>query len=50
MDKLLIEIISLVKRKVIKPVVSNQFRLEQAIDALEMLRVGKIIGRSVINP
>jgi alcohol dehydrogenase, propanol-preferring len=46
----LIELISLVKRKVIKPVVSNQFRLEQAIDALEMLRVGKIIGRSVINP
>jgi alcohol dehydrogenase, propanol-preferring len=46
----LIELVSLVKRQVIKPVVSNRFKLEQAADALAMLKDGKIIGRSVINP
>jgi len=46
----LIELVSLVERQVIKPVVLNRFKLEQAADALAMLRDGKIIGRSVINP
>src|SRR6266568_7554155 len=46
----LIELVSLAKRGVIKPVVSNRFKLDQATDALTMLKDGKIIGRGVINP
>ncbi len=34
----------------IKPVVSNRFKLEQATEALSMLKEGKILGRGVINP
>ena len=44
------ELISLAKRKVIKPLVSNQFKLSQATEALTMLKEGKIVGRGVINP
>jgi alcohol dehydrogenase, propanol-preferring len=43
------ELISLAKR-VIKPVVSNRFKLSQATEALSMLKEGKIVGRGVINP
>ena len=46
----LIELVSLARRGVIKPVVSNRFKLEQATEALTMLKDGKILGRGVINP
>ena len=46
----LIELVSLAKRGVIKPVVSNRFKLDQATEALQMLKDGKILGRGVINP
>jgi propanol-preferring alcohol dehydrogenase len=46
----LIELVSLAERGVIKPVVSNRFKLDQATEALRMLTEGKIIGRGVINP
>ena len=46
----LIELVSLAKRGVIKPVVSNRFKLEQATEALTMLKDAKIIGMGVINP
>jgi propanol-preferring alcohol dehydrogenase len=35
---------------VIKPLVSNRFKLNQATEALSMLKQGKIIGRGIINP
>ncbi len=46
----LIELVSLAKRGIIKPVVSNGFKLDQATEALQMLKDGKILGRGVINP
>jgi len=46
----LIELVSLAKRGVIKTVVSQRFKLEQATEALSMLREGKILGRGIINP
>jgi propanol-preferring alcohol dehydrogenase len=46
----LIELVSLAKREVITPVVSNRFKLNQATEALQMLKDGKILGRGVINP
>jgi alcohol dehydrogenase, propanol-preferring len=46
----MIELVSLARRGVIKPVVSNRFKLEQATEALTMLKDGKILGRGVINP
>ncbi len=46
----LLELVSLAKRGVIKPLISNRFKLDQATEALTMLKNGKIIGRGVINP
>jgi propanol-preferring alcohol dehydrogenase len=46
----LTELVSLAKRGIIKPLVSNRFKLEQATEALTMLKEGKIMGRGVINP
>jgi alcohol dehydrogenase, propanol-preferring len=46
----LIELVSLAKRGVIKPVIGGRFKLDQATEALTMLTKGKIIGRGVINP
>ena len=46
----MVELVSLAKRGVIKPVVSERFRLNQATEALTMLKEGKIIGRGIINP
>ena len=46
----MVELVSLAKRGIIKPVVSNRFKLSQTTEALRMLRDGKIIGRGVINP
>jgi propanol-preferring alcohol dehydrogenase len=46
----LIELLSLAKREVIKPVFPKHFKLVQATDALQMLKDGKKLGRGVINP
>jgi alcohol dehydrogenase, propanol-preferring len=46
----LIELVSLAKRGVIRPIISNRFKLNQATEALKMLKEGKILGRGVINP
>ena len=46
----MIELVSLARRKVIKPIISNTFKLGQATKALTMLRDGKISGRGIINP
>ena len=46
----LIEIVSIAKKNIIKSVISNRFRLDEATKALRMLKDGKILGRSVIYP
>ena len=46
----MVELVSLAKRGIIKPVVSDRFKLDQATEALTMLTNGKIIGRGIINP
>jgi alcohol dehydrogenase, propanol-preferring len=46
----MVELVSLAKRGVIKPVISNRFKLSQATEALSKLKEGKIVGRGVINP
>jgi propanol-preferring alcohol dehydrogenase len=46
----LVELVSLAKRGVIKPVIGGRFKLDQATEALTMLTKGKIIGRGIINP
>jgi alcohol dehydrogenase, propanol-preferring len=46
----MVELVSLARRGVIKPLVSHRFKLNQATEALTMLKEGKILGRGVINP
>ena len=46
----LAELVSLARRGVIKPLVSDKFKLEQATEALSKLKDGKVVGRGVINP
>jgi len=46
----MIELVSLARRGIIKPLISNKFKLDQATEALDMLKKGKIIGRGIINP
>jgi alcohol dehydrogenase, propanol-preferring len=46
----MVELVSLAKRGIIKPLVSSRFKLNQLIEALSMLKEGKIPGRGVINP
>ena len=46
----LVELVSLARMNKIQSVVSKKFTLDQANSALEELKAGKIIGRSVINP
>src|ERR671930_1038461 len=46
----MVELVSLAERGVIKPVVSNRFKLDRAGEALSKLKDGKITGRGVINP
>ena len=46
----LVELVSLARRGVIKPIVSDTFKLNQATEALSKLKEGKILGRGVINP
>lgn len=45
----LLELVSLAKRGVIKPIISDRFKLNQATEALSKLKEGKIIGRGVIT-
>jgi D-arabinose 1-dehydrogenase-like Zn-dependent alcohol dehydrogenase len=45
----MIELASSAKRRVIKPVVSYGFKLDQFGEVLQMLKDGKIVGRGVIN-
>ena len=44
------ELISLADREIIRPVISDKFKLNQATEALSKLKEGKIIGRGVLNP
>ena len=46
----LAELVSLTRRGVIKPLVSDKFNLEQATEALSKLKEGKVVGRGIINP
>lgn len=46
----LTELVSLAKRGVIKPMISDRFKLDQATEALTKLKAGQIIGRGVIKP
>ncbi|HEY9388059.1 MAG TPA: alcohol dehydrogenase [Nitrososphaeraceae archaeon] len=46
----LVELIVLAKMGKIQSVVSKKFRLDEANEALEELKAGKIIGRAVLNP
>jgi alcohol dehydrogenase, propanol-preferring len=46
----LAELVSLTRRGVIKPLVSDKFNLEQATEALSRLKGGKVVGRGIINP
>ena len=46
----LTELVSLARKGMIKQLVSNRFKLEQATEALQMLKDRKIVGRGVINP
>jgi hypothetical protein len=49
-DRSLMSLLGAARRAIIKPVVSNRFNLNQATEALQMLKEGKIMGRGVINP
>ena len=46
----MVELVSLAKRGIIKPMISEKFTLDQATRALTRLKAGKIDGRAVINP
>lgn len=46
----MIELVSLAKRGVIKPIVSETFKLDLATEVLSKLKDGKITGRGVVNP
>jgi D-arabinose 1-dehydrogenase-like Zn-dependent alcohol dehydrogenase len=46
----MVELVLLAKRGIIKPVVSERFKLDQAREALSKLKDGKITGRGVMNP
>jgi alcohol dehydrogenase, propanol-preferring len=46
----LVQLVSLAKRGVIRSIISNRFKLNQATEALTMLKNGKILGRGIINP
>jgi alcohol dehydrogenase, propanol-preferring len=46
----LVELVSLAKMNKVRSVVSRKFTLDQANNALDELKAGKIIGRAVINP
>lgn len=41
------QLVSLANRRVIKPLISDTFKLDQATEALSKLKEGDIIGRGV---
>ncbi len=45
----LVELVSLAKKNAVKSIVSKKFKLDEANDALNQLRQGRIIGRAVIS-
>lgn len=45
----MVELVSLAKREVTKPVFSDSFKHDQATEALSKLKEAKIVGRGVIN-
>ena len=45
----LVELVSLAKKNTVKSIVSKKFKLDEANDALNQLRQGRIIGRAVIS-
>jgi hypothetical protein len=49
-DRNQMSLLEAARRAIIKPVVSNPFNLNQATEAPQMLKEGKIMGRGVINP
>jgi propanol-preferring alcohol dehydrogenase len=46
----LVELVALARMNKIQSLVSRKFSLDQANNALEELKAGKIIGRAGINP
>ncbi len=46
----MIELLDLARRKIIDPIISKRYSLDDANTALEDLKARKIIGRAVINP
>jgi alcohol dehydrogenase, propanol-preferring len=46
----LVDLVALAKMGKIRSVVSKRFKLDQANEALEELKAGKVIGRAVLNP
>jgi propanol-preferring alcohol dehydrogenase len=46
----MVELVSQARRGIIKPIISDKFKLGQATKALAKLKAGKIDGRAVINP
>lgn len=46
----MVELLDLARRKVIDPIISQRYSLDDANTALEDLKARKIIGRAVINP
>lgn len=46
----MVELLELAKKGIIKQVISERYKLDQATNALEKLKQRKIIGRAVINP
>lgn len=46
----LADLVALAKRGIIKPIVTRKYSLDQANEALQELKAGKIIGRAIFNP
>ncbi|HKH85804.1 MAG TPA: hypothetical protein VKA40_04575 [Nitrososphaera sp.] len=49
-DRNQMSLLEAARRAIIKPFVLNRFNLNQATEALQMLKEGNIVGRAVINP
>jgi propanol-preferring alcohol dehydrogenase len=50
LNNLIEEVTSAARRRIIKPIVSNRFKLVEATEALHMLKDGKTVVRGVTNP
>jgi len=46
----LIDLVMLAKKGIVKPITTKTFKLEEVNEALEQLKRGQILGRSVIKP